>query len=503
VDPATPSAAARSSGLLLHPTSLPGPYGIGELGDDAIGFVDAAAAMRQSWWQMLPIGPTGYGDSPYQSPSTFAGNPLLVSVGWLAAEGLLDPSSLVDVPPFPTDHVDFGWVIPWRMEALGRVAAEFSTRAPAGLADELAGYVARHAGWLDDFALFTALKRAYHLRPWWEWDEAHALGHRPALEEAARALAPQVEQVRVEQFLFDRHFAAVRAHALERGIRLIGDIPIFVAHDSADVWAHRHLFYLDERGMPTVVAGVPPDYFSETGQRWGNPLYDWDRHAADGFTWWKARLRRMFELFDLVRVDHFRGFCASWHIPADEPTAVDGRWVEGPGELLFDSLLAEFGTLPVIAEDLGVITPDVEALRDRYGFPGMKILQFGFGTESAHALDRFRPNVVAYTGTHDNDTAVGWYADPRPDRVPERRRALADLHTSGRSFHWAMIRGVMGSVADTAVIPVQDLLGLGSDARMNTPATTAGNWRWRFTWNQITPDVVRRMRTLTEKSGRG
>jgi 4-alpha-glucanotransferase len=476
---------------------------VGDIGGHAERFIRALADMRQTWWQMLPIGPTGYADSPYQSPSTFAGNPLLISLDLLVEEGLLDPVDLADAPRFSTDHVDFGSVIPWRSALMAEATARLLRGVDDGLLDEKVRFENLHAGvWLDDFALYTAIKRANRLAPWWEWEESLALRDPVALRTAGHALSDSVDRVKAEQFLFDRHFRRLHRRAAEAGIKLIGDIPIFVAHDSADVWANRRLFHLDESGMPTVVAGVPPDYFSLTGQRWGNPLYDWDRHQEEGFSWWTQRMRRVFTLFDLVRVDHFRGFLASWHIPADEETAVIGEWVEAPGAELFDHLRSAFDDLPVIAEDLGVITPDVEELRDRYGFPGMKVLQFGFGTESAHALPEFRPNVVAYTGTHDNNTALGWFEDTDPDRIPERATALETLGSDGTEFHWDLIGGVMESVADTAIVPLQDLLGLGSTSRMNTPGTVAGNWRWRLRWPELSADIVRRMCALTEATGR-
>ncbi len=459
--------------------------------------------MEQTWWQMLPIGPTGYGDSPYQSPSTFAGNALLIDLEDLAALELLPATDLANPPPFPRRRVDYGSVLAWRRPRLHRAAHHFTERATADLRRGREAFVERHGTtWLDDFAVFMALKRANGLKPWWEWDPDLANAEPDALARVRRDMADDIDAIITEQFLVDDQFTALRTHADQVGVRLIGDIPIFVAHDSADVWANRRLFHLDDTGMPTFVAGVPPDYFSKTGQRWGNPLYRWEEHAADGFTWWTSRLERVFELFDLVRVDHFRGFAASWHVPAESPTAIEGAWVPAPGTELFDHLESVFGTLPVIAEDLGVITADVEALRDRYGFPGMKILQFGFGTESAHALDQFRPNVVAYTGTHDNDTAIGWFEDPSPERVAERRTALSALNSDGRAFHWDLIEAVAESVADTAVFPLQDLLGLGSEARMNLPATTEGNWQWRFEWSQLDNGIVDRMRRLTIATGR-
>ena len=492
----------RTSGLLLHPTSLPGPVGSG---DFAAGpwFIDRLAQMRQSWWQMLPIGPTGYGNSPYQSPSTFAGNPLLIGFEPLVGEGLLTKRELSSIGTITDGDIDFDTMIPLRISVLDRITAGFTDRASSAMTTAFEAFVARHDPvWLEDFAVFTAVKREHELRPWWEWDRALAQRHSEALDETARALSQSIARVKIEQFLFDRQLRDLRALAAANGIGLIGDIPIFVAHDSADVWANPELYHLDESGMPTVVAGVPPDYFSATGQRWGNPLYDWDRHAETGFAWWEHRLRRMFEFFDLVRVDHFRGFAASWHIPVEEPTAVNGTWVEAPGEQLFDALVSRFPRLDVIAEDLGLITPDVEALRDRYGLPGMKVLQFGFGTESAHAISEFRPNIVAYTGTHDNDTARGWF-DSRPEDDPdELEAALAELGSSAETFAWDLVTAVMESVADTAIIPVQDLLGLGTEARMNEPGTTVDNWKWRLRPGQLDADIVERMARLTVSSGR-
>ncbi len=492
----------RTSGLLLHPTSLPGPHGSGDLAG-APWFVDRLTDMRQTWWQMLPIGPTGYGNSPYQSPSTFAGNPLLIGFAPLVDDELLSRNEFDAISVQKDGDVDFDATIPMRSQVLDLVSTAFPDRADPIIADAYSSFVADNGPvWLEDFALFTALKRAHALQPWWEWGDALAARNPRALARARRSLAHAIEQVKIEQFLFDRQIHDVRQRASTDGIGLIGDIPIFVAHDSADVWANRELYYLDTDGMPTVVAGVPPDYFSVTGQRWGNPLYDWDRHIETGFEWWESRLRRMFELFDLVRVDHFRGFAASWHIPADEPTAVNGEWNEAPGQLLFDTLQARFGSLDVIAEDLGLITPDVEALRDRYGLPGMKVLQFGFGTESAHALSEFRPNVVAYTGTHDNDTARGWF-DSRPEENPaELAVAIEQLGSTAETFAWDLITAVMGSVANTAIIPVQDLLGLGTEARMNEPGTTVDNWTWRLRTGQLDSDIVERMADLTLETGR-
>ncbi|MFO7547791.1 MAG: 4-alpha-glucanotransferase [Acidimicrobiia bacterium] len=489
----------RSSGVLLHPTSLPGQGGIGELGGAAHRFVEVLAGMRQSWWQMLPVGPTGFADSPYQSPSTFAGNPLLVDLVALADEGLLEADELAPLTGLPMDRVDYGEVIPIRRGLLDlaadRFLAERRRRRELGRFREAHGPV-----WLDEYALFAALKQAHDLREWTSWEPDLVSRQPEALDAARRELRTEIRRHEVIQFLFRRQWAELRRVCAAHGIRLIGDLPIFVAHDSAEVWANPHLFFLDGDGRPTVVAGVPPDYFSETGQRWGNPLYRWTRHRADGFTWWMARLRHVFSMFDLVRVDHFRGFAGYWEIPASEPTAVKGRWVKAPGRELFDACLAGFDDLPVIAEDLGVITEDVEELRDRYGFPGMKVLQFGFGFDSEHHPGAVRERVIVYTGTHDNDTTLGWFSDPA--YAEEQAAALKFTDTDGSEFNWDLMRVAMGSVAETAIVPLQDVLGLGSEARMNTPGVPSGNWGWRFDWEQLTPDIAERFRALTEETGR-
>jgi 4-alpha-glucanotransferase len=494
--------STRSSGILLHPTSLPGPGGIGELGKAAHRFVEVLAGMRQSWWQMLPVGPTGFADSPYQSPSTFAGNPLLVDLGVLVEDGLLEASEPAPLAGLPADRVDYGEVIPIRMRLLDLAADRFLDRPDRTRRRELGRFRETHGPvWLDDYALFAALKQEHELREWTTWEPELVRREPQALAAARKRLRTEIRRHEVIQFLFRRQWTELRRVCSGHGIRLIGDLPIFVAHDSAEVWANPHLFFLGADGLPTVVAGVPPDYFSETGQRWGNPLYRWTRHRADGFAWWMDRLRHAFSMFDLVRVDHFRGFAGYWEIPASEPTAVKGRWVRAPGRELFDACLAEFGELPVIAEDLGVITEDVEELRDRYGFPGMKVLQFGFGFDSEHHPDAIRERVIVYTGTHDNDTTLGWFTDPA--YAEEQETALEFLDADGSEFNWDLMRVAMASVAETAVVPLQDLLGLGSDARMNTPGVTSGNWSWRFGWEELTPAITERFRLLTEDTGRG
>ena len=447
---------------------------------------------------MLPINPTGFGDSPYQSPSTFAGNPLLVSLDDLVDDGLLFADDVSG--EFDDTSVDFAAVIPWKRELLGRATARLATRPPS---EDLAAFLDTNLRtWLDDFSLFTAIKRDEAMQPWWEWPQPLRERDTGALRDARTRLADSIQAVRLEQFLFDRDFRRLRAHCRERGIRLIGDIPIFVAHDSVDVWANPELYLLDAQQNPTVVAGVPPDYFSPTGQRWGNPLYDWERHRETEFTWWTERMRRSIDLFDQVRIDHFRGFVASWHIPAHEATAVRGQWVEAPGEELFAHLRAELGDLPVIAENLGVITPQVEALRTTFDLPGMKVLQFGFGTESAHALEAFTEGVVAYTGTHDNDTSAGWFTSDHPAREVERQTAMTLLDTDGSDFAWDLIDAVFSSVASVAIVPLQDVLSLGTEARMNTPGVESGNWRWRFRWEDLGQDLVTRVAELVRRSHR-
>lgn len=506
-------AFSRRSGLLLHPTSLPGAHGLGEIGTAARAFVDTLAGAGQSIWQFLPLGPTGYGDSPYQSLSTFAANPLLVSFDDLLEEGLLTADDLADAPAFPDDRVDFGSVIAWRRRVLAGAAAAFAGRAPARLREACDRFCAAEAHWLDDFALFVALKDAHDGRSWAEWDQDLARRVPEALEAARRRHAAAIHAVRVVQFLFARQWAALRRHARRRGVMLVGDLPIFVAGDSADVWANPGLFHLDDAGRPTVVAGVPPDYFSATGQLWGNPLYRWDVHARDGYAWWIARMRRAAALADLVRLDHFRGFEMYWEIPGDAPTAATGRWVEGPGAALFEALRAALGGLPLIAEDLGFITPAVHALRRRFHLPGMWVLQFAM-----HRLAETPPrppeecaaNTVVYTGTHDNDTTAGWFAAPAgagtQDAAEElaRQRAalLAWTGTDGREIHWDLTRLAWRSRARMAIAPVQDVLGLGSEARMNLPGRPWGNWQWRMRADALTPDLAARLRDLTERHGR-
>ncbi|MFM8413467.1 MAG: 4-alpha-glucanotransferase [Planctomycetota bacterium] len=503
---------ARSSGILLHPTSLPGRFGIGEIGPAAHRWLERLAAMGQRQWQVLPLGPTGYGDSPYQTLSTFAGNPLVISFDLLRDDGLVDGDRLDALPALPDERVAFGDVIAARLTLLHDVAAAFPRRAAPHLHEGFTRFVDENRWWLDDYALFVSLKARFDGRAWTDWP-ADVAGREPGVLAAARRdLADGIAHARIGQFLFHDHWRRLRDRAAELGITIIGDLPIFVAQDSADVWCRPELFALAADGRPTVVAGVPPDYFSQTGQLWGNPLYRWDVHAAEGYAWWIARLRQTFALVDVLRIDHFRGFAAYWEIPAGEPTAEHGRWVPGPGRALFDAAAAALGPRPIIAEDLGVITPDVDALRDALGFPGMRILQFAFGGETAEPElpDRYPANSVVYTGTHDNDTTVGWYAsEPGQDSTrtaevieAERHRVRTYLSCDGSQINWDLIALAMRTPANTAICPLQDVLGLGSEARMNVPGRPWGNWQWRFRWDELRPEAEERLAHLTRSAGR-
>jgi 4-alpha-glucanotransferase len=503
----------RASGVLLHPTSLPGPYGIGEIGPEAYRFADFLQATGQKIWQILPLGPTSYGDSPYQSPSTFAGNPLWISFDLLVEDQLLTPAQLDSFPSFPANQVDFGPVIIARMKVLETVCVHFSNNASPVLQAEFEAFCAQNASWLDDYALFAALKDAHGGVPWTQWAPELAQRAPGALVAARKKYDVEIRNMRIIQFLFEHQWKRLRAYCAERRIKFVGDIPIFVAHDSADVWAHPGLFFLKPDGHPSVVAGVPPDYFSATGQLWGNPLYNWKAHKAQNYDWWMARLQRVLKMVDIVRIDHFRGFEAYWEVPGDAPTAMNGKWIKGPDRHIFDVLRSRMGELPIIAEDLGVITDEVDALRDHCGFPGMRILQFAFGTDERAAEFRpesYPPHCCVYTGTHDNDTTVGWFHSQagegstrtQEEIDAENKMILEYLRTDGREIHWDLINLGSRSNADTFVVPLQDLLGLGSEARMNTPGVAGGNWQWRFAWDQITDAVRDRFAYVTRATGR-
>ena len=502
----------RASGILLHPTCLPSRFGIGDLGDEAYRFADFLAASGQSLWQVLPLGPTGYGDSPYACYSAFAGNTLLISPEKLFEEGLLAKADLDQIPLLPTERVDFERVHQSRDLILHKAFARYQTTDDTELRGAFETFAAQNASWLDDYALFRTLKSAHSGLAWHEWNSG-LVGREPAALARARVdLREQIEAHKFYQFLFFKQWFALKTYCNERSISLIGDIPIFVAHDSADVWTNPDQFKLDQDRRPIVVAGVPPDYFSATGQFWGNPLYDWERMLADGFKWWIERVRATLQTVDIVRVDHFRGFAASWEIPGGDKTAERGRWVEAPGRELFNAIRNSLGELPIIAEDLGVITPDVEKLRDDFGFPGMRVLQFAFSSD-ANNVDlphNYHRNVAVYTGTHDNDTTAGWFnsvAGGGSTRTEaqissEKNFCLKYLNTDGREIHWDFIRAALASVADTAIVPLQDLLGLGSEARMNLPNSTQGNWSWRCKQDTLTEDHSERLRDMTATYGR-
>jgi 4-alpha-glucanotransferase len=502
----------RSSGILLHPTSLPGRFGIGDLGPDAYRFIDFLAASGQGLWQVLPLGPTGYGDSPYQCFSAFAGNALLVSPQRLVDDGLLSADDLAGAPSFPTERVDFGPVIEFKNGLLRKAFERFKSTTDQSLLKDFAGFCQYATAWLEDYALFRALKDAHNGAAWNQWDPSLVRREPAALRAAREKLRDAVEAQKFYQYLFFKQWFALKSYCHEKNIRIVGDIPIFVAFDSADVWTHPEQFKLDENGSPRVVAGVPPDYFSATGQLWGNPLYQWDRMQSEGFQWWIERVRATLQTVDVLRIDHFRGFAACWEVPGGDQTAERGQWVETPGRQLFETLKGALGELPIIAEDLGVITPDVEALRDEFGFPGMKILQFAFSDDSRnpHLPHNYVKNMVVYTGTHDNDTTVGWFSSVAgkgstrdADQVArERQFCMEYLNVDGHEINWDFIRAVFASVADTAIVPLQDVLGLGTQARMNLPASTSGNWSWRFQAESLTDEHSRRLRRLSELYGR-
>lgn len=491
----------RSSGILLHPTALPGRHGIGDLGAGAARWLDWLAGAGQRLWQVLPLGPAGLTGSPYDGPSSFAGDPLLVSLDALSGDGLLE-SGLRPGNPFPASPIDLGAVRQWKDEQLRRAWDACRARgADDPLVRELESWAgsAAQASWCQDWALFAALRD--RLEPPWAGWPPELRDRRPAaLADARRELRDEIGFHRFAQFVFWRQWAAVRRHAARRGIRILGDLPFYAAYDSAEVWRRRELFDLDPEGRPRHLSGVPPDAYSDHGQLWGHPLYRWDRMRDDGYGWWIERLRHAFGQVDLVRIDHFRGFAAYWEVAAGAETAVDGRWREGPGHELFVAARQALGELPLVAEDLGLITDDVHELRRDLGLPGMRVLQFGLEEGAGEHLPRsWEPNLVAYTGTHDGDTSAGWFAALEPET---RQRVRQELGSGDNEIHWAMIRAILTSAADTAVIPLQDLLGLGSEARFNTPGTADGNWGWRFRWPELTPELGRRLRRLTELSRR-
>ena len=503
-------AFPRSSGILLHPTSLPGRFGIGDLGAEAYAFADFLIAGGQSLWQVLPLGPTGYGDSPYACYSAFAGNTLLISPERLFEEGLLSKNDIEEISS-ASPRVDFESVQKSKETVLRKAYESYQRTTDTEFRSAFETFAEQNKAWLDDYALFRALKTAHGGTAWHEWDLPLVRRQTIALRRAGEQLHNEIEAHKFWQFLFFKQWFALKAYCNERGIKLIGDIPIFVAQDSADVWTNPEQFKLDRNGIPTVVAGVPPDYFSATGQFWGNPLYNWEHMLADGFKWWIERVRVSLQTVDVARIDHFRGFAACWEIPGGDKTAERGRWVDAPGRELFAAIRKALGQLPIIAEDLGVITPDVEKLRDDFGFPGMRILQFAFSsnTKNVDLPHNYHRNVVAYTGTHDNDTTVGWFhsiagagSTRTQEQIDTERSFCAKyLHTLGEEIHWDFVRAVISSVADTAIVPLQDVLGLGTEARMNLPNSTAGNWSWRFAKEALTDIHAERLRDLTDTYG--
>ena len=491
----------RAAGVFLHLTSLPGPHGVGDFGPDAYRFVDWLHAAGQRLWQWLPTTPIGPGESPYQSPSAFAGSPLMVALEPLVQRGWLAPPVL-PAPAFDARRVEFSRVVPWRDRQLRAACSGFNAHGSAADRALHEAWCSAQAAWLDDYALFMALSTAHAMRPWWQWSLPLRQRDPAELAAAREQHAQEIGFWRFVQWCWDEQCAALKRYANQRGVSLVGDVPIYVADNSADVWARPDLYCLGVDGTPSVVAGVPPDPLGPHGQRWGNPIYRWDRMAAEGFGWWTARLRRLLGQADIVRIDHFRGFAAYWEIPAASPSARDGRWIPGPGRALFDAMGAALGALPIVAEDLGLITPDVVALIEACGFPRMKVLMFGFGSDRSNEYlpHNYAPDTIAYTSTHDTHTARGWW-----DQASEAERAFAGAYLAcgASDLHWAMIRAVCNSVSRMAVYPLQDVLGLGSDQRMNTPGTLGGgNWSWRFDWPMLGSEPARVLALIAATSGR-
>lgn len=485
----------RKAGVLLHPTSLPGPDGIGDLGPECYRWIDFLAASGCSLWQILPLGPTGFGDSPYQCFSAFAGNPYLVSPVLLLDQNLLDRNDFLDRPEFPADHVEFGPVIDWKITILDRAFSKFKKSRSKKLLKAYDDFCESQSKWLEDFALFMAIKEVQGGGSWDNWPVDLRTRQPEKLHRFAEEYYTTIEKHKFRQFVFFTQWKNVKDYAAGKGIKIIGDIPIFIAYDSADAWSHPELFYINKRGKPTYVAGVPPDYFSPTGQLWGNPLYKWGAHKKQNYMWWIDRVQAVLNTVDIVRLDHFRGFAAYWEIPANMPTAEIGRWVSAPGKHFLTALAKAFHGLPIIAEDLGLITPDVVDLRDSFNLPGMKILQFAFaGTPEDPFLPHNYPiNCVAYTGTHDNDTTVGWFSSGSEQERDYCRRYLA---TSGENIAWDLIREIWKSTAAFAITTLQDLLNLGNEARMNYPGRPAGNWSWRYQPSALNQDLIDRLREL-------
>lgn len=486
----------RCSGVLLHPTSLPGKFGIGSLGKEAYNFVDFLIYTKQKLWQTLPLGPTGYGDSPYQCFSAFAGNPLLIDLEKLVNDDkLLKKEDLETSETFDDNKVDFGKVLKLKSNLYKKAFSNFTNSNNELLKIKFEIFCEKNSAWLEDYSLFMALK-GHFIKSWKEWDKDIKTRNANALKKCKAELHDEIEYHKFLQYLFFKQWLELKAYANAHNVKIVGDIPIFVAFDSADAWANPEVFFFDEDRNPTKVAGVPPDYFSATGQLWGNPLYDWDKMKENNFKWWVDRIRATSEMVDIIRIDHFRGFAGYWAVPADRKDAIVGKWEKGPGADLFTTIKDELGNLPIIVEDLGVITPDVEKLRDDFSFPGMNILQFGFEPdgESVYIPHRFKNNSIVYTGTHDNDTTQGWF-----DKLDAKTKKYVKeyLNTDGKEITWDMIRAAWASTASIAFIPMQDILSLGSEARMNIPAIPSGNWQWRYKSKDITQVMKDKLKGLT------
>ena len=480
----------RSSGILLHPTSLPGKYGVGDLGENAYWFVDFLASTKQKLWQILPLGPTGYGDSPYQCFSTFAGNPLLISLDSLCKDGLLSEHDLQLQQPFDDNSVDYGRVIKFKYPLYKKAFSNFTDNS------DFKKFCKKHSLWLDDYALFMSLKGHFEGKSWSEWDKDIKTRKQNAINKYTEELSDDIRFHKFLQYNFFKQWHGLKNYANEKGIKIIGDIPIYVALDSCDAWSAPHAFLFNKDMVPTKVAGVPPDYFSETGQLWGNPLYNWKALKADHFKWWIDRVKATKELVDIIRIDHFRGFAGYWAVPYGSKNATSGKWEKGPGADIFIAIKKALGELPILAEDLGVLTDDVHALRDKFGFPSMKILEFGFDAKegSAYIPHLIEKNSVVYTGTHDNDTVVGWF---QKASLEDRQLVLDYANSDGRDIAWDFIRLAWGTVADIALAPMQDILSLGSESRMNTPSVASGNWQWRFKWENVPHEVAEKLKRIT------
>jgi 4-alpha-glucanotransferase len=493
----------RSSGILLHITSLPSPYGIGDLGKEAYKFVDFLRDTKQSLWQILPLNPTEsfYANSPYHGTSAFAGNVFIISPELLLEEGLLEKGDLQNIPQFSEDKVDFESVIPFKKQLYEKAFNRFKSKKSTYDFEE---FCSNSAQWLEDFALFVSLKDKLG-RSWGDWPEDLRDRDLWTLNSAINELSDKIQKEKFLQYMFDKQWKTLKRYSNERGIRIIGDIPIYVDYDSADAWTNPELFKLDENKRPYAVSGVPPDYFSATGQLWGNPVYDWEKLQKRGYDWWIKRFERALELTDIVRIDHFRGLVAYWEVPSEEKTAINGKWVDVPTYEFFGALLKRFVSLPVIAEDLGIITPDVKEVMKYFGFPGMKVLLFAFGDDNPqnpYLPHMYEQNCVVYTGTHDNNTVRGWFEHEATEE--EKRRVFKYLGHAIQAgeINWEFIRLIMDSAADTVIIPIQDVIGLGVEARMNVPSTVQGNWRFRFSWDQVSDSMKEKLLEITKKYGR-